>query len=136
MSKGTSLCVKDRRLPSPDSSSTALLSAGSSGTVMSAQSYVRGTQGNRVTQSIQEYEFQEIYLGFVNGIQIPTEEVQHARLRDPNVMEGTARSPSNPSNEGKWIQVKNKPKKTKSMCQDQFGKTNKKQRLIWLDELK
>jgi hypothetical protein len=115
--------VEDRRLPSPDGSSTALLSTDRSGTVMSAQSCVRSTRGNRATQTIQEKNFQELYSGFVNGIRIPTGEIQHARMRDLTGTKGTA-GPTNPSNEGAWIEVKNKVKKVRFMCQDRFGKTS------------
>ena len=70
-------------------------------------------------------KFEEIYSGFVNGICIPTDEIQHARLHEPSGKEGTT-SPINSDNEGKWIEVvvKNKVKKVQFMCQDRFGKTN------------
>ena len=68
-------------------------------------------------------KFEEIYSGFVNGIRIPTDEIQHARLHKPSGKKGTA-SPINSANEGKWIEVKNKAKKVQFMCQDQFGKTS------------
>ena len=70
-------------------------------------------------------KFKEIYLGFVNGIRIPTDEVQHARLDEPSGKKGTA-SPINSADEGEWIEVKNKVKKVQFMCQDQFGKTSMK----------
>jgi hypothetical protein len=75
-------------------------------------------------QKIHGKKFKEIYSGFVNGIRIPTDEVQHARMHEPSAKEGTA-SPINPTNEGEWIlEVKNKVKKVRFMCQDQFGKTS------------
>ena len=72
---------------------------------------------------IQGKKFEEIYSGFVNGIRIPTDEVQHARLYDPSERKGSA-SPINPTDEGNWIEVKSKAKKDRLMCQDQFGKTS------------
>ena len=106
-----------------DGSSTALLSMDRTGTVMSAQSCVRDTRGNRATQTIQEKNLQEQYSGFVNGIRIPTGEIQHARMRDLTGTKGTV-GPTNPSNEDAWIEVKNKVKKVRFMCQDRFGKTS------------
>jgi hypothetical protein len=74
-------------------------------------------------QKIHGKKFAEIYLGFVNGIRIPTDEVQHARLHELSGKKETA-SPINLTNEGKWIEVKNKVKKVRFMCQDQFSKTS------------
>ena len=68
-------------------------------------------------------KFEEIYSGFVNGMRIPTDEIQHARLHEPSGKKGTA-SPINSANEGEWIEVKNKAKKVQFMCQDRFGKTS------------
>jgi hypothetical protein len=113
--------VEDKQLPSPDGSSTALLSTDNSGTVVPAQSCVRDTQRNRAIRGIQENRFRGLYSGFVNGIPIPTDEVQHARMRDSNKKKGTA-SPTSPTNEGEWTEVKNKVKKVRFMCQDRFGK--------------
>jgi hypothetical protein len=113
--------VEDKRLPSPDGSSTALLSTDNSGTVVPTQSCVRDTQRNRAIRGIQENRFRELYSGFVNGILIPTDEVQHARMRDSIRKKGTA-SPTSPTNEGEWTEVKNKVKKVRFMCQDRFGK--------------
>jgi hypothetical protein len=73
------------------------------------------------TRGIQENSFRGLYSGFVNGIPIPTDEVQHARMRDSNRKKGTA-SPTSPTNEGEWTEVKNKVKKVRFMCQDRFGK--------------
>jgi hypothetical protein len=65
-----------------------------------------------------------IYAGFVHGIRmIPTDKIQHARLHEPSEKNGTA-SPINPTNEGEWIEVKNKAKKVRFMCQDRLGKTS------------
>ena len=70
-------------------------------------------------------EVQRIYAGFVNGMRIPTDEVQHARLHEPSdERKGNSASPISPTNEGNWIEVKNKAKKDRFMCQDQFGKTS------------
>jgi hypothetical protein len=74
-------------------------------------------------KTIHGKKFEEIYSGFVNGIRIPTGEVQHARMHEPSAKEGTA-SPINSANEGEWIEVKNKVKKVRFMCQDRFGKTS------------
>ena len=60
-------------------------------------------------------KFKEIYSGYVNGILIPTDKVQHARLHKPSEKEGTI-SPINPTNAGDWIEVKNKAKKARFMC--------------------
>jgi hypothetical protein len=71
-------------------------------------------------------KFEEINSGFVNGICIPTGEVQHARLHEPSGKEGTA-SPINSANDkGEWIEVKNKATTVQFMCQDRFGKTSMK----------
>lgn len=70
----------------------------------------------------QEGQFRKIYAGFVNGIAIPTEQVQHARLNDKTEMIGIANC-MNLTNEKEWIEVKNKSKKVRFVKQDQFGKT-------------
>ena len=69
----------------------------------------------------QEGQFRKIYVGFVNGIAVPTDQVQHARLTDETEMIGIA-NPMKSTNEKEWIEVKNKSKKVKFVKQDQFGK--------------
>ena len=89
---------------------------------MSAESCLLGNLKMRQIRKIYGEDFEWIYSGFVNGICIPTEEVkQHARLHETSEKKGTA-SPINPTNEGDWIEVKNKVKKVRFMCQDQFDK--------------
>jgi hypothetical protein len=69
----------------------------------------------RQIREIHGEDFERIYWGFVNGIRIPTEEVQqHARLHETSEKKGTA-SPINPTNEGNWIEVKIKVKKVRFM---------------------
>ena len=70
----------------------------------------------------QEGQFRKIYAGFVNGIAIPTEQVQHARLNDQTETIGIANR-IKATNEKEWIEVKNKSKKVRFVKQDQFGKT-------------
>ena len=85
---------------------------------MLTESCIRGNRGKQKMQKIHGKKLEEIYLGFVNGIQNLTDEVQHARLHKPSGKEGTA-SPINSTNEGEWIEVKNKVKKVQFMwCQD------------------
>jgi hypothetical protein len=52
-----------------------------------------------------EDSFQDIFSGFINGIQIPTDGVQHARLTrtiETNGINGA----TNTTNEKGWIEVK------------------------------
>ena len=58
----------------------------------------------------QEGQFRKIYVGFVNGIAVPTDQVQHARLTDETEMIGIANC-MNLTNEKEWIEVKNNPRK-------------------------
>jgi hypothetical protein len=67
-------------------------------------------------------QFRKIYAGFVNGIAIPTEQVQHARLNDKTETIGIGNCMKS-TNEKEWIEVKNKSKKVRFVKQDQFGKT-------------
>ena len=113
------------RLLSTDGNGTVLQWTGGSGTVMSMESCLHGNREMQQIWKIHGKKFEEIYLGFVNGIRIPTDKIQHARLHEPSGKEGTA-SPINPANEGEWIEVKNKAKRVRFMCQDQFGKTSMK----------
>ena len=66
--------VEDKRLP------VLLAHSSISSTAMTAQS-ARPTVMVRNSME-QEGQFRKIYVGFVNGIAIPTEQVQHARLND------------------------------------------------------
>ena len=109
--------VEDKRLPSTDGSGTVLQSTGGSGTVMLTESCLRGNREMQNIWKILGKKFEEIYSGFINGIRIPTDEVQHARLHKPSGKKGTA-SPINSANEKKWIEVKNKVKKVQFVCQD------------------
>ena len=109
--------VEDKRLLSTDGSGTVLQSTGGSGTVMSTESCLRGNHQMQKIRKIHGKMFEEIYSGFVNGIRIPTGEIQHARLHEPSGKKGTA-SPINSANEGEWIEVKNKVKKVQFMYQD------------------
>ena len=68
--------------------------------------------------------FRIIYSGFVNGIQIPTDRVQHARLTRTTETNGI-NGASNLTNEEGWIEVK----KVTFKEQDQFGKTKR----FWQD---
>jgi len=108
----TYLNVEDKRLLLADSSisSTAMTAQSAQPTVM-----VRNSME-------QEGQFRKIYAGFVNGIAIPTEQVQHARLNDKTEMIGIANRMKS-TNEKEWIEVKNKSKKVRFVKQDQFGKT-------------
>ena len=104
--------VEDKRLLLADSSisSTAMTAQSAQPTVM-----VRNSME-------QEGQFRKIYAGFVNGIAIPTEQVQHARLNDQTETIGIANRMKS-TNEKEWIEVKNKSKKVRFVKQDQFGKT-------------
>ena len=75
-----------------------------------------------------EDSFKNIYSGFVNGIRIPTDEVQHARLTGTIETKGI-NGARNIINENAWIEVKNKAKKVTSKKQDQFGKTKRSGRI-------
>ncbi len=71
-----------------------------------------------------EDSFRNIYSGFVNGVRIPTDGVQDARLNrtiETNGINGA----TNLSNEEGWIEVKKKVKKVTFKEQDQFGKTKR-----------
>ena len=71
-----------------------------------------------------EDSFRNIYSGFVNGIRIPTDGVQDARLNrtiETNGINGA----TNLSNEEGWIEVK----KVTFNEQDQFGKTKRFDRI-------
>jgi hypothetical protein len=71
-----------------------------------------------------EDSFKNIYSGFVNGIRIPTDEVQHARLTSTIETNGI-HDARNVTNEEGWIEVKKKVKKVTFKEQDQFGKTKR-----------
>jgi hypothetical protein len=107
--------VEDRRLLPTDSSSTE-------GTAMTVQ-YARLTVVRNPEDS-----FKNIYSGFVNGIRIPTDEVQHARLTSTIETNGT-HDARNVINEEGWIEVKKKEKKVRFKMQDQFGKTQRSGRI-------
>ena len=66
--------------------------------------------------------FRKLYAGFINGIAIPTDRVQDARLTRKTEMIGISNCKKS-TNEKKWIEAKNKSKKVRLMKQDQFGKT-------------
>ena len=107
--------VEDKRLLPTDSSST-------NGTAMTVQ-YARAT----VVRNLED-SFRNIYSGFVNGIPIPTDEVQHARLTgtiETNGINGAR----NIINEEGWIEVKNKAKKVTIKKQDHFGKIKRSGRI-------
>ena len=107
--------VEDRRLLPTDSSST-------NGTAMTVQ-YARPTVVRNPEDS-----FKNIYSGFVNGIRIPTDEVQHARLTSTIETNGI-HDARNVINEEGWIEVKKKEKKVRFKMQDQFGKTKRSGRI-------
>ena len=67
-----------------------------------------------------EDSFRIIYSGFVNGIQIPTDRVQHARLTRTTETNGI-NGASNLTNEEGWIEVKKVTFKEK----DQFGRIDR-----------
>ena len=119
MRKGNLECwredVEDKRLLTTDSSST-------NGTAMTVQ-YARSTVMRNLEDS-----FRNIYSGFVNGIRIPTGEVQHARLTGTIETNGINRA-KNVINEEGWIEVKNKAKKVTFKKQDQFGKIKRSGRI-------
>jgi hypothetical protein len=94
--------VEDRRLLPTDSSST-------NGTAMTVQ-YARPTVVRNPEDS-----FKNIYSGFVNGIRIPTDEVQHARLTSMIETNGI-HDARNVINEEGWIEVKKKGRKLESRC--------------------
>ena len=91
--------VEDKQLLSPpDGSGTVLQSTGGSGTVTSSEFCLLGNRKMEQTPKILHgKKFEEIYAGFVNGIRIPMDEIQHARLHEPSEKKGTA-SPINPTN--------------------------------------
>ena len=75
-----------------------------------------------------EDSFRNIYSGYVNGIRIPTDGVQHARLTrtiETNGINGA----KNVINKEGWIEVKKKEKKVTFKKQDQFGKTKRSGRI-------
>jgi hypothetical protein len=90
---------------------------------MTAQSSACLTAMVRKFFMLQEGQFRKIYAGFVNGIAIPTDQVQHARLTHKTETIGIANHMKS-TNEKEWIEVKNKSKKARFVKQDQFGKTN------------
>jgi hypothetical protein len=71
--------------------------------------------------------FKNIYSGFVNGLRIPTDEVQHARwtVIETNGIHGAR----NVIIEEGWIEVKKNQKNVRFMMQDQFGKTKRSGRI-------
>jgi hypothetical protein len=71
-----------------------------------------------------EDSFQITHSGFVNGIQIPTDGVQDARLT-PTIETNGINGATNLTNEEAWIEVKKKVKKVTFKEQDQFGKTKR-----------
>ena len=107
--------VEDKRLLTSDSSS-------GNGTAMTVQ-YARPTTVRNLEDS-----FKNIYSGFVNGIRMPTDEVQHARLTGTIETKGI-NGARIIINEDAWIEVKNKAKKVTSRKQDQFGKTKRSGRI-------
>jgi hypothetical protein len=111
----TTTSVEDRRLLPTDSSST-------NGTAMTVQ-YARPTVVRNPEDS-----FKNIYSGFVNGIRIPTDEVQDARLTSTIETNGI-HDARNVINEEGWIEVKKKEKKVRFKMQDQFGKTKRSGRI-------
>ena len=108
------------------SSSPTMIATGGSGTLMSTESCLHGNCKMQQIRKIHGKKVEKIYWGFVNEIRIPTDKIQHARLHEPSEKKGTASSPVNPTNEGEWIEVKNKAKKVRFMCQDRFGETSMK----------
>jgi hypothetical protein len=60
----------------------------------------------------------------MNGIRIPTDGVQHARLTRTIETDGI-NGATNPTNEDGWIEVKKKVKKVTFKERDQFGKTKR-----------
>ena len=107
--------VEDKRLLTSDSSS-------GDRTAMTVQ-YARPT----IVRNLED-SFKNIYSGFVNGIRMPTDEVQHARLTGTIETKGI-NGARNIINEDAWIEVKNKAKKVTSKKQDQFGKTKRSGRI-------
>ena len=71
-----------------------------------------------------EDSFRNIYAGYVNGIRIPTEEVQQARLRDTKDFKGITGA-KYVTNEKEWIEVTGKAKKVVPGRRNQFGKTKR-----------
>ena len=72
--------------------------------------------------------FDNIYSAFGNGIQIPTDEVKHARLTGTiktNGINGTR----NVINEEGWIEVKKMAKKFTFKKQDHYGKVKRSERI-------
>jgi len=75
-----------------------------------------------------EDSFKNIYSGFVNGIRIPTDEVQHARLNGTLETNGIHDARKVFNEEG-WIEVKKKEKKVTFKKQDHFGKIKRSGRI-------
>ena len=100
-------------------------SSSGNGTAMTVQ-YARPTVVRNPEDS-----FKNIYSGFVNGIRMPTDEVQHARLTGTIETKGI-NGARNIINADEWIEVKNKMNKARSRKKDQFGKTKRSGRI---DEL-
>jgi hypothetical protein len=73
------------------------------------------------TNEILEEEYKNLYSGFVNGIQMPTQTVQHARLPTDGESEGIHGASCTANEEG-WIHVVKKERKPKKV---RFGKINK-----------
>ena len=110
--------VEDKRLLPTESN-------GANGITMTAQ-YARPT----VVRNPKNLEdsFQNIYLGYVNGIRIPTDGVQHARLTR-TIETNIIKSAKNVINKEGWIEVKKKEKKVTFKKQNQFGKTKRSGRI-------
>ena len=58
--------------------------------------------------SMEQGQFRKIYVGFENGIAIPTDGVQHARVTHKTVMIGINNCTKSTNTEKEWIEVKNK----------------------------
>ena len=71
-----------------------------------------------------EESFRNIYAGNVNGIRIPTEDVQQARLRGTKDFKGITGA-KYITNAKEWIEVTGKAKKVVPGRRDQFGKTKR-----------
>ena len=96
-----------------------------SSTVMTAQSAQSAQPTVMVSRNSieQEGQFRKIYAGLVNGIAIPSDGVQHARLTCQTEIIRIKNPTSKSTNEKEWIEVKTKSKKERFVKQDQFGKT-------------
>ena len=71
----------------------------------------------------QEDLFKNVYLGFINGLQIPVDGIQYGRLTGTNGFEGITGATTTSTNEEGWISVNGNAKKVVPGRRDQFGKT-------------